>query len=58
MAEVHTGSAIHPNYVQGFTLIVRPDGTVESPWWTPEIDLVLEELGVPQNDVNRMPWCG
>jgi len=39
-------------------LIISHEGEVFSPWWTREVDVVLEALGVPRDDPNRNPWCG
>jgi hypothetical protein len=45
-------------------LVIRPDGTVESPWWTPEIAEYLCSLcgrwgsEECENCLNRNPWCG
>ncbi len=45
-------------------IVVQPDGTVESAWWTPEILVLLCGICGMQNTtacitcVNKNPWCG
>ena len=44
-----------------FDLIFNQDGTVECPWWSPEIESLLEKLGTPAEGfelLNKNPWCG
>ncbi|MCL5057097.1 MAG: hypothetical protein M1130_03700 [Actinobacteria bacterium] len=45
-------------------IVIRPDGTVESHWWTPELAVMLCLLcgkqGAPQCAycLNANRWCG
>ena len=45
-------------------IIIRPDGTVEAPWWTPEqaelFCLLCGKRGAPQcaSCLNANKWCG
>jgi hypothetical protein len=34
------------------------EGALQTEWWTPELDLFLEFLGVPETDMSRNPFCG
>ncbi|MFZ5650724.1 MAG: hypothetical protein ACOY4I_07715 [Bacillota bacterium] len=45
-------------------IIIRPDGTAEAPWWTPELAMIICSLcgkqGAPQcaSCLNANKWCG
>ncbi|MFZ5633713.1 MAG: hypothetical protein ACOY40_12800 [Bacillota bacterium] len=45
-------------------IIIRPDGTAEAPWWTPELAMLICLLcgkqGAPQcaSCLNTNKWCG
>ena len=51
-------SGIGSDKQQRFKIKVTPNGTVVIDWWCPEVDPLLDKLGVPDNDTNRVPWCG
>jgi len=39
-------------------IIVDKEGRLICEWWTPELDELLELLGVPKEHWSRNPWCG
>ena len=46
------------NVKRKFVITMKPDGRVIVDWWCPEVEPLLDRLGVPDKDHNRTPWCG
>ena len=46
------------NFVRKFTVKIQPNGNVVIDWWHPEVNPLLDKLGVPDDDPNRTQWCG
>jgi hypothetical protein len=40
------------------TIQITKDGKIISEWWTPELDKLLESLGIPKTHVSRNQYCG
>lgn len=58
MNEIECTEVNNKHTTKVIDIYVDENGVFYSPWWTPELDKILEELNVPKSDVNRNPWCG
>jgi len=46
-----------PEELDNRELVITPEGELVF-WWSPVLDGLLEELGIPATDSSRNPWCG